>query len=175
VRIRFGCGLDSRIYGNNKCYTWPPKLLCNFCNKFVIYKCSRGPHKTTWPVAAWRSAFQRIFLGLYVLRTKINTLYRMLAELEDSNFASCESVIKYFICDSKLLSSAKLRRLFQLRNKWFLCVYVCVCVCVCVVILQHLDYHFYSQNVRFNQHPVICGTLSRIVVILLVVNFKSIG
>jgi len=39
-----------------------------------------------------------VFLDL--LRTKINTLYRMLAELEGSNFASCQSVKKlFYMCE----------------------------------------------------------------------------
>jgi hypothetical protein len=42
-------------------YTWPPKLLCSIYSKYVIHRCGRWPHNTTWWDKVWTPR-HRIFL-----------------------------------------------------------------------------------------------------------------
>ena len=42
---------------NNKWYTSPPKLLCDFYRTYIIYKCDHRPHNTTWKAVGWRPTY----------------------------------------------------------------------------------------------------------------------
>jgi hypothetical protein len=37
-------------------------LLCNFCSTYIIYKCGRGTHNTSW----WAAGFRRMAYVIFV-------------------------------------------------------------------------------------------------------------
>jgi len=39
---------------NNKWYAYQPKLLCDFCNVYTVYKSGLRLHNTTWQTTGWR-------------------------------------------------------------------------------------------------------------------------